>query len=84
MKLYNKGGRSLIIAKEQVINGGTYKAHDNKEERPYFDPGKTIEVKDEYGEKLLGMYPDFLMRMDEKAEAKKTKAKAKVKAKGKR
>jgi hypothetical protein len=64
MKLYNKGGRALILPKTEVISGGRLLEHDIKKDRLYLDPSANIEVNDKYGTKLLGMYPNMIMRMD--------------------
>lgn len=76
MKLYNKGGRAIIIAKSEAISGCRIPTDTIGAEKAYIDPGKTVEVVDSKGEKLMNMYPELLVRMDEKA---KTKAKAKAK-----
>jgi hypothetical protein len=82
MKLYNKGGRALILPPEEVISGGRYQDHDRKKTKCYFDPSKSIEVKDEYGAKILGMYTEMLVKMDSdvvpKAKVAKKKAKKKI------
>lgn len=64
MKLYNKGGRALILPPAEVISGGRFQQHDRKKEKAYFDPSKDIEVSEAYGDKLLGMYPEMLVKMD--------------------
>ena len=71
MKLYNKGGRAFIISVDNIISGGRFQENDNKKERKYFDPETDIEVKDEYGIKLMGMYPKELKKVGESSPAKK-------------
>jgi hypothetical protein len=68
MKLYNKSGPSLIIDVKYVLSGGRFSEHDQKKDRKYFDVDSDIEVTDEYGEKLLKMYPK-LKRTDQTREA---------------
>lgn len=81
MKLYNKSGPSLIIDVKYIIEGGRFSEHDQKKDRKYFDIDSDIEVTEEYGEKLLRMYPK-LKRTDKestpvKKEIKKTKKRKK-------
>jgi len=85
MKLYNKGGRAIIISKEDIISGGRANEHDVKKDRLYMDPSTSMDVKDELGTKLLGMYPQMLVRMDEpKDKPKKRPAVKKALAKTKK
>ena len=63
MKLYNKGKRSFILNKDNVISGGRTQEHDIEKTRIYFDPDKEIEVVDEQGDKLL-KYGKEIMRVD--------------------
>ena len=74
MKLYNKGGRAIIVAKVDVVKGGRISEHDIKKDRVYFDPSTNIELVDKCGTKLLGMYPSMLMRMDTPNDKPKKKS----------
>lgn len=64
MILYNKSGRAFIIDVKYITNGGRFSEFDTKKDRKYFDPNTDLEVTDEYGKKLLGMYPKELKRFD--------------------
>ena len=81
MKLYNqsskKDGRALILDPKKVIKGGSFLAHDHMKERKYFNPRDTIEVEEAYGKMLLKMYPDMVMRTDEKEDDDEPVAKKK-------
>lgn len=77
MKLYNKGGRALILDPKEIKNGGRYLEHDKKKEKCYFDPNANIEVTDGYGNKLLGMYGGMIMRTDTPDDKPKKKRVAK-------
>lgn len=85
MKLYNKSdnksGRALILPPEEIVSGGRYQEHDRKKTKCYFDPGKSIEVNEEYGVKLLAMYPEMLIKMDGSSETKTKKKSKKSKVK---
>lgn len=70
MKLYNRSGRALIIDIKHVVEGGRFGEHDNKQDRKYFDPQSNMEVTDEYGAKLMKMYPKELMQTDKKSARK--------------
>lgn len=85
MRLYNKGGRAIIIAKDEAISGCRIPEDEIGKNRAYIDPGKTVDVTDVKGERLLNMYPEMLMRMDKKVvrTAKKKVAKKKPVAKKK-
>ena len=81
MKLYNKGGPGLIIDSKYVIEGGRFSEHDTKKDRKHFDLETTIEVTDEYGEKLLRMYPKGMMQTDKVTISKKAVKKTKKRKK---
>ena len=81
MKLYNKSGPSLIIPTEHVIEGGRFSEHDQKKDRKYFDVESDIEVTDEYGRKLLSMYPKLKQTDRPSASVKKVIKKSVKKAK---
>lgn len=80
MKLYNKSGRAFIIDVKYIIDGGRFSEYDTKKDRKYFDPNSDLEVTDEYGAKLLKMYPKELKRFDSSSN-KVTKKKSVTKKK---
>ena len=79
MKLYNKGGRAIIIAREEAIDGCRFPTDVVGTAKAYIDPQTTVEIIDSKAEKLLKMYPSMLMQVDKQqavaSKAKKSKAK---------
>lgn len=79
MRLYNKGLRSFIINKEDAISGCRTLSDEVGKHKAYIDPDKTVEVRDEIGEKLLNLYPTVLMKMRDGEDTPKEVKKKKVK-----
>ena len=73
MKLYNKGGRAFIVAKDNVISGGRAQVHDLRGDRLYFDPGTNIEIKDAAANKMLRDYPQSIIGMGDSVAAPKAR-----------
>lgn len=89
MKLYNKGGRAIIVRKEDIISGGRQLPDENAKDKIYIDPQATVQIKDEVGEKLCRNYPKDLMNLSQGesrssvAKTKKTAAKKNIATKKK-
>lgn len=82
MKLYSIGQRSYIVDPKQVVKGGVFRSNDLEKKFMYIEPKAKFEVTDEYGKKLMAMYPDQFMQLDETGKpldppVKKVKAKKK-------
>lgn len=65
MKLYNQAQMTFDVDKTQVVKGGSYRAHDRERRYLHIKPKDKFEVTEEYGKKLLGMYPGVFMQLDE-------------------
>ncbi len=75
MKLYNKCGRAFIIDRKDAGAGCRLPKDDVTKTRAYIDPQTEVEVSEEIGIKLLGMYPESLMHMDKNKSTAKPRAK---------
>lgn len=71
MMLFNKGGRGYIVPSDVIIQGGRFSEHDQRKDRKYFDPNTEAEFTEEYGSRLLKMYPKELMKMGSSQVVKK-------------
>ena len=74
MELYNKGIRSIIIPREAVISGGRDNGDTSANKKLYFDKDSTITVKDDFGKRLVAMYPKEIKQIGGEAPKKKRKA----------
>ena len=70
MKIYNKGGKSFIVAKNEVVSGPVKGIEDGvNQNKSIFAPGTHVEMKQEMGEWLLSKYPNDLIRVDTQSDA---------------
>src|SRR5665213_2136705 len=79
MKLYNQAQMTFDLDKTKVIKGGSYRPHDAERRYLHIKPKDKFEVTEEYGKKLMGMYPNVFMQLDEAGAVIKPAKKAKKK-----
>lgn len=65
MKLYNQAMQTFDVDKKEVIKGGSYRPHDAERKFLQIKHKDKFEVTDAYGKKLMRMYPNAFMQLDE-------------------
>lgn len=81
MKLYNQGARSFTVEKKFVIKGGSFRPHDREKVTIQINPKDKVEFEEEFGKKILSMYPESFMQLDEVGNVVEPKVKKAAKKK---